>query len=359
MQNGPSSISESARNLAPNFYKIYSRRLVLFSVYSLILCASVGIIAYLCLKEKYAQDFTTLAHQNLLFLQLGLIFSTLFISLLSAVIYWIVLRNKYIRYEGQRLLLRSEKIIELNSKMAELGQLSATLIHEINNPLGILDLALHQLKKNPQVKDGPLIQSSLVAIERMKKLVKSVKSYSYDSPAQCLKEYNFADSLQETLVLLDQTLRTKGIRCLGNVERDIFFKGDPSKMGQVLINLIINARDAIEELDHSERWIKVETLKSSDNFAKILISNGGPKIRAEVAQQMFEPYFTTKERGRGTGLGLSTCLKILEPMGLTLQLDHSFEHTTFVISGQSVQCGAQAINSTFHTTAPHHGADQS
>lgn len=337
MSNGPCPLSESARNLAPNFYKIYSRRLALFSIFSLLICASAGLILYACLKERYAQDLTTLAHQNLLFLKLGLLFSTLFVALLSAVIYWIVLRNKYIHYESQRLLLRSEKIIELNSKMAELGQLSATLIHEINNPLGILDLALQQLKKRPLTKDEPLIQSSLVALDKMKKLVKSVKSYSYDSPAQNQKEFVFADSLHETLVLLDQTLKCKGIQCLGNVERDIIFKGDPSKMGQVLINLIINARDAVEGLECSERWVKVETHKMSDQLVNVLISNGGPKIRPEVAEKMFTPYFTTKERGRGTGLGLSTCLKILEPMGLSLKLDDSFEHTTFVISGRSVR----------------------
>lgn len=335
MLEKPCQTSEGEQSLSPSsrgFYKTNRCYLIRFIFISGAVFGTLTLICYDALKDSYSRDIVTLASQNLFFLRMALICSLLFVILLSSIVYWIFLKNKYVREERKALLLRSEKIIELNSKMAELGQLSATLIHELGNPLNVLDLAVNQLKKNPELKNNLLLESSCLALNKMKSLVRSVKSYTHKP--HCLDAPpHFKDCLQETLILLEQTLRIHKIKCLGHVDSDITFIGDASKMGQVLINLIINAKDALTSIDANERWIKVESQSLWSGTTQIRISNSGPAISEEVEKNMFTPYFTTKERGLGTGLGLPTCVKILESMNLTLRYEKFEGRTSFIISG--------------------------
>lgn len=329
-------LGSGTKNLNPNFYEIYRSRLAIFSLLTFTLFGAASLVAYQLLEINYNHTMIYTAQENLLLVRSILVTGSLLFTIIASGFYWLFLRGKYVYYESRRLLLQSQKIIELNSKMAELGQLSSTLIHEVNNPLGVVDLALNALARREDYKENQLLGRAIISVDKIKSLVRSVRRYGFDSKGEVSNE-NFYAILAETLILVDQTLRIKKIQCIGDVDREIYFTGDPSKMSQVLINLIINAKDALENAQEHDRWIKIETQIQPQCAPKILISNGGEKMSKQIYQKIFEPYFTTKARGLGTGLGLPTCQKILEEMNLTIGYENNGPHTLFIIEGCFVQ----------------------
>jgi two-component system sensor histidine kinase DctS len=100
------------------------------------------------------------------------------------------------------------------------------------------------------------------------------------------------------------------------------------QISQVLLNLINNACDAISSLN--EKWILINAIERN-NLIEISVTNSGPKIPAHIREKLMQPFFTTKEVGMGTGLGLSLSKTIAEAHGGRLYLDLGAENTRFVL----------------------------
>ena len=218
-----------------------------------------------------------------------------------------------------------------SEKMASLGQLAAGVAHEINNPLtGILlysNLALERLDEKDLVRK--YLESVLDDTGRCRDIVKSLLAYSrQDNPT---KEIFQVDSLVEySLNLMRDQELFSNIKLVKEMSGDmILIHADKNQLSQVMINLIMNAIDAMER----KGSLTFRTYRNKpDKKAYIEVSDTGCGIPEDSLSKVFDPFFTTKETGKGTGLGLSTSYGIVEENGGHISIkEMSSKGTTFLI----------------------------
>lgn len=203
-------------------------------------------------------------------------------------------------------------------KLISLGRLSASVVHEINNPVaGILNYARLMLK---MLKQGGLFEHStarftdhltLVAseAERISTIVSSLLTFSRKTDFT-ISRILMDELVERSLVLARHRLELAGIELTVNVEQGIpEFKGDFNLLQQCLINLILNAVDAMEMGDRLE---VSASFCPEARRALLKVRDSGTGIAPEDLDQIFEPFFTTKDEGHGVGLGLSIVFGIME-----------------------------------------------
>jgi len=226
-----------------------------------------------------------------------------------------------------------DALIQINQseKMASLGQLAAGVAHEINNPLtGILlysNLALERLDEKDLVRK--YLESVLDDTSRCRGIVKNLLAYSRQ--ANPAKEIFQANSLVEhSLNLMRDQELFLNIKLVKEMSGEmILIHADKNQLSQVIINLIMNAIDAMER----KGSLIFRTYRNKpDKKAYIEVSDTGCGIPKDSLTKVFDPFFTTKETGKGTGLGLSTSYGIVKENGGHISIkEMSSKGTTFLI----------------------------
>ncbi len=219
----------------------------------------------------------------------------------------------------------------VNERMASLGTLAAGVGHEINNPLmavlGNLEMAINDIKRaRREVGDLEVLnelaeelQDAREAADRVRSIVRDLKLFSRTD-----EETSGAVDVER---VMESSLRMvwNEIRHRAMLVRD--FKPVPqvfaseSRLGQVLLNLIVNAAQSIPEGRANQNEIRVGTSVMADGRVRIEVSDTGSGMSPEVAAQIFNPFFTTKPIGVGTGLGLSICHQLVSALGGEIMLD--------------------------------------
>ncbi|MBC3412863.1 PAS domain S-box protein [Pseudomonas sp. SWRI51] len=231
---------------------------------------------------------------------------------------------------------RSQQQLLQGAKMATLGELATGLVHEINQPLNVMRMAvanaLNRLQ-NGEV-DRAWLQTKLQRIEaqvaRAERLVEHMRVYGRRSTVE---QQGFAAwaAVEGAAALLEEGLRGKGVSLLleppGQQEQVL---GHPDQLEQVLINLLVNARDALLEQPRTERWIRVRQVVEGSRL-RLLVEDNGGGIDADLHERIFEPFFTTKPAGVGTGLGLSVSHGIVSHMGGRLSVGNSDQGACFCV----------------------------
>ena len=218
-----------------------------------------------------------------------------------------------------------------NAKLASLGQLSAGVAHEINNPLAIIKGSVTLIPKflnNPD-KLNSKIDSIVKSCERISNITKSLQKFSRSSSGRNFKQRSLAKILIEALSLTKLQTNRLNVRIDKNITTDAEINCNDLEIEQVVINLINNAIFEIKNRD--EKWIKVDLQEESDQLI-LSITDSGPGIPADLKEKLFDPFFTTKATGEGTGLGLSITKGILDEHGATITLDEKSANTRFVIA---------------------------
>jgi C4-dicarboxylate-specific signal transduction histidine kinase len=217
-----------------------------------------------------------------------------------------------------------------NAKLATMGELSAGLAHEINNPLTIILGNLKYFKKH--ISQSDTLEAKFNTIEkscdRIQSITKNLVNHARKSRGDDVKSISVVSIAQEAITLTE----LKAKQTMTDIQLNSATQGEVMcnevEIEQVLINLINNSIDAIKELD--ERWVKLD-LSEKDNIIVIKVIDSGRAFSKEAAAQLFEPFYTTKERGQGTGLGLSITKKILENHNSSIHIDYESKNTCFVI----------------------------
>jgi len=253
------------------------------------------------------------------------------------------LREAAIRRERNRI---HEQLV-ISDRMASVGLLAAGVAHEINNPLAAvlsnLDLASDELANgtsgpgsfangsSPAIAAPALVEEiadARVAARRIRDIVRDLKMFSRASD----------DSAGPTDVhrVLDSTLRMASnetrhrARVLRRFNPVPLVDANESKLGQVFLNLIVNAAQSIPEGHVQHNEIAITTASTSDRRVVVELRDTGSGISPDVMHQLFTPFFTTKPSGVGTGLGLSICHRIVTSMGGEITVDSKLGHgTTF------------------------------
>ena len=205
-----------------------------------------------------------------------------------------------------------------SEKLAEVGRLSAGIAHEINNPLAMVAYATELLRREETLTgfQEEMLDKIETEVERLKTLTGGLLSFSSNRSAQN-RVVNLNDLIAEVLKLLRFELQRKSIRLETRFSEVPVITADPNKLKQVVINLVMNAVHAL----CGEGSVILETGINQKGNLELLVKDDGPGISAELQEQVFTPFFTTKSEGEGTGLGLYICQNIIREHGGTITLE--------------------------------------
>jgi two-component system, NtrC family, sensor kinase len=213
-------------------------------------------------------------------------------------------------FESQRQLSQSEKL-------AALGQVTATMAHQIGTPLnsisGYIQLMLQEGNLQPTDQDRlKIIESQL---DRLSDSVKTLLSFTRQPKPQ-LKSLDVNSILVELIHLSEPWLHARGVKLFSSLSPDLPpVLGDPTHLQTLFLNLITNALDAMPNgglLKIKTQEVPAQSSSEGERWLKISITDTGIGITEESKKRIFDPFFTTKKIGEGTGLGLAICEKIVK-----------------------------------------------
>ena len=236
------------------------------------------------------------------------------------------------RQELEASLMRDRTRLKQNDDSASMGQFAAGIAHEINNPntmiRGNLQTFAHIWERlEPSLRrctdEGistelideipSLVHSMLHGTDRIKQIVEQVQHYS-DDKHRPAGEVDLRECLNAALAAA--SLTPEQLEFTDQVDAPCPIRATPLDLVRVLTHLLSNATDAIAECPEGKVSLQLET--EDETWVQISITDNGPGIDASIAAQIFSPFFTTKDPGRGTGMGLSICHHVVSELGGTI-----------------------------------------
>lgn len=228
------------------------------------------------------------------------------------------------------------------SKLATLGEMTTSVAHELNQPLNVIKLAAGNLLR--RIRDGVVdmeyMQVKLQRIDaqvvRAGAIIDHMRIFGRKSSGKP-QSIDMRDVVRSSLDLVGEQLRLANIEIrLQLPEACPPVSGHQVQVEQVLLNLLTNARDAIQTReDNATQWINL-SVESTDDEVSLIVEDNGGGIPKHVIDRIFEPFYTTKDIGKGTGLGLSVSYGIIHDMGGTLLASNAEHGARFVIRVPSV-----------------------
>jgi C4-dicarboxylate-specific signal transduction histidine kinase len=223
----------------------------------------------------------------------------------------------------QELRDKQEQLVQAG-KLATLGELTTGVAHELNNPLNniglfvgnVLDHLVAGELDEPRLRRD--LEKVVEQVQKATEIITHLRTFGRAAPV-ALERVRVQDVIERSLSLLQEQLRLRQIRLdLELCRDDPVVLGNAIQLEQVFINLLTNARDAVEAVERREIAIKCEL---AGDFVRIAFRDTGPGIPEGLEQRIFDPFFTTKEVGSGTGLGLSIAYGIVKEHGGTIYVE--------------------------------------
>jgi len=213
------------------------------------------------------------------------------------------------------------------TKHASIGRLAAGVAHEIGNPLASISSLVQELMSEPLT---PFMEESLLTInkhiERIARIVKNLCDFARLYPHKKIQK-NLKEIINTTIDLIKYDKNFRKIEIETSLDDVPPIRMDPDRIQQVMLNLFLNARDAMP--DGGKIFI---SLREVDRSVELVFADTGCGIDSEVMDSIFDPFFTTKAPTQGTGLGLSICYSIIKDHGGTIEIDtEKGKGTKFII----------------------------
>ena len=198
-------------------------------------------------------------------------------------------------------------------KLAAVGQLVSGVAHEINNPLAVIVGQAQLLSRRPldpeHLQRVDQIRASAMQAAR---IVRELLTFVSPRPRE-VTLVDLRDVIARILVLREDALRVGGITLVREIAGSVaLVRGDASQLEQVLLNLVLNAEQALAGCPEGRIAVR---LHAHEGRVRVVVADTGPGIAADALPRIFEPFFTTKPVGQGTGLGLSICYSIVQSHG--------------------------------------------
>ncbi len=258
-----------------------------------------------------------------------------------------------LEFSLQQLTISNQRVVEEtaraenSSRLAALGDISGGMAHEINTPLAIINLMIEDVlrlldsveRSTDDVKAK--LNTALSAANRISRIITSLlqisrKGQNFDLFA----DIKVAKLLEDVLNMCQEKFALAGISLDVAPPPDVVVRTKQVLISQVLLNILNNAFDEVIQHGDKKKYINL-FFKIDDSKLTLCIENSGPKISENIQDKIFQPFFTTKEVGRGSGLGLSICKGIVESLKERIWLEKSLPKTTFCFTLPIVE------NSTF------------
>jgi PAS domain S-box-containing protein len=219
-------------------------------------------------------------------------------------------------------------------KLAALGEMAGGIAHEINTPLGVISLLSEQIQDEIQSQSldrsivGGHLETIIHTTHRIHKIIQSLRTISRDAAEERPSLVKVQQIAENTLTLCQERFSEEGIAVRVEIEPiDLEILCNQIQISQILLNLIGNARDAVATT--KEKWIRVEAKQIGLEKVKFSIIDSGNGVPNNLEKKIFQPFFTTKEIGKGMGLGLSVSHSLVKNHGGILYLDRNCQHTCF------------------------------
>lgn len=232
-----------------------------------------------------------------------------------------------------------------HDRLASVGRLAAGVAHEIGNPVtGIASLAQNlRHEHDPEVVDQS-VQEIIAQTRRISEILQTLKGFSRGSSHLKQREtFALSDAVDDAIQLVQLTHKHDGINFEASCPDDISLTGNRQQLSQVLVNLLGNAADASKTGDRVDLLVRTR-----DEDVVIEVMDQGQGIPEDLRETIFEPFYTTKPTGSGTGLGLSLSYRIIEDHGGTLAIDSQLGLGTRVIVNLPLQKSEQPYESLTH-----------
>ncbi|WLG61266.1 ATP-binding protein [Pseudomonas sp. FP1762] len=235
--------------------------------------------------------------------------------------------------ERTRDLRTAQEGLVQSAKLAALGQMSAALAHEINQPLTAQRMQLATLRlllEHGRVDDAyKALKPVDDMLTRMAALTGHLKTFARKSPSGLRERLDLATVVDQSLQLLDARLRDEQVSLVLHLTRPAWVRGDAIRLEQVLINLLRNALDAM----HGKACKRLEIrLEADEQLWRLSVSDNGGGIAEEHLGQVFDPFFTTKPVGDGLGLGLAVSFAIVHESGGRLSAENGDHGAVFSLT---------------------------
>ncbi|MDR3641034.1 MAG: PAS domain S-box protein [Humidesulfovibrio sp.] len=266
-------------------------------------------------------------------------------------------------FSGQKVLLvttsdmtkrlETEQQLIQASKMATLGEMATGMAHELNQPLSVIKTAASFIRR--KIERGEDLARDILAtltleidahVDRASKIINHLREFGR-KPEMKLEPVDVSEILRRALDIFSQQLKLREIEVVLDLSPDLpLVRADAGRLEQVFINMLINARDAIEEKWAVAKENAGEQVEAPQGPKRITLATrlAGGKVRVKIADtgcgiapgvrdKIFEPFFTTKRVGKGTGLGLSISYGIIQDCGGTIRAESTpGEGTRFIIT---------------------------
>ena len=240
------------------------------------------------------------------------------------------------RERAERELAESRQAAITAAKLAALGEMSASVAHEVNNPLSVILMRSQRLELLARAGklDAPAVLKTASEInrtvDRIRRVVDALRAFARQREEDPLRPELLAPIVADTVELCEHRFRQRGVALnVDPIPDGLQVLCRAAQIAQVLLNLLSNGYDAVE--NQSERWVRI-TVAADEQEVHIAVLDSGPGVPQEIAARIMEPFYTTKEIGRGTGLGLSLSEGIAAAHGGRLELDPEARPTRFVLT---------------------------
>ena len=237
------------------------------------------------------------------------------------------------KHENEQQRLHSQ--LAESAKLSALGEMAAGIAHEINNPLAIIrgkssllirKLSEYKIDTASSLKDLQIIENT---VDRIAKIIRALNLYSRNSQKDEYEIANLTDIIADAIELCRERFTIAKIEIRLNCAPDLKVCCLPSQISQVFINLLNNSFDAVSSLEN--KWIEI-TGHKKDGIIVLNFTDSGLGINTSVVSKIMDPFFSTKDTGKGKGLGLSISKASIESFGGTLSYNKNFVNTTFTIT---------------------------
>jgi signal transduction histidine kinase/ActR/RegA family two-component response regulator len=246
------------------------------------------------------------------------------------------------RRRAEQRLRVMEARLQVSDRMASLGTLAAGVGHEINNPLSYVLANLTVIADSFSAVGplGPLERADLEGAvkeaqhgaERVRQIVRDLKTFSRHGDDERRVSVDLRRVMKSALRMAQYELRYRA-RIVESFHATPTVSANEGRLGQVFLNLLVNAAHAVPEGDVDANEVRIRTFTRTDGFAVAEVEDTGMGISPDIARRVFDPFFTTKPQGAGTGLGLSICHSIVTSYGGEITFDSEVGRgTTFRVS---------------------------
>jgi len=225
--------------------------------------------------------------------------------------------------------------MQASAKLSALGEMAGGVAHEINTPLAIIQMRTEQLLEASAAgeMDAEMLAETLQVIGqttvRIAKIINGLRTFSRHGDHDPFVRTSVKEIVETTLSFCNEKFKNNDVTIdCRTVDAHLAIDCQQTQVCQVLLNLLNNSFDAIQGL--KDRWIRIEALETASSV-DIVVADSGAGIPKEIAEKIFQPFFTTKPVGLGTGIGLSISIGLMASQKGSLFIDDKVPNTCFVM----------------------------